>query len=140
MKIGGLFVLCCVVCCKSCVLATIVFSSALVLLFLVAPVLLVNEKDDDVLDNLDKVDEEFEGVSDEVTVATALLQHDHLSVPHDKATEDGKANPHVKLKQHLRLKEEVCQSHPEESGESADQGPSQVEVLSVRSNEGGAGE
>ena len=44
-----------------------------------------------------KVEEEFEGVSDEVTVATALLQHDHLSVPHDKATEDCKANPHVKL-------------------------------------------
>ena len=60
---------------------------------------LVDEQHDDVLDNLDEVNEELEGVSNEVVVASAFLEDDHLSVPHHKAAEHGKTNPHVQLKE-----------------------------------------
>ena len=63
------------------------------------PIYLVDEQHDDVLDNLDEVNEELEGVSNEVVVASAFLEDDHLSVPHHEAAEHGKANPHVKLKE-----------------------------------------
>jgi len=79
-------------------------------------------------------------VSDEVSVAAAFLQDDHLSVPHDEAAEQEQAQPHVKLKEHLRLEKDVCQSHPEEAAESAEQSAAQKEVLSVGGEEGSAGE
>ena len=44
------------------------------------------------------------------------------------------------LEQHLRLQEEVGQAHPEEGRESAGEGAAEVEVLTVGSEEGGAGE
>jgi len=79
-------------------------------------------------------------VSDEVGVSAAPLQHDHLGVPHDEAAEQSQAQPHVNLKEHLRLEKDVGQSHPEEGGESADQCSSEEEVLSVGGEEGGGGE
>ena len=64
---------------------------------------LVDEQHEDVLDNLDEVNEELEGVSNEVVVATAFPQDNHLSVPHHEATEHGKTNPHVQLKENKFL-------------------------------------
>ena len=58
---------------------------------------LIDEQDNNVLDDLDKVDEKLQGVSDEVSITATFLQDDHLGVPHDEAAEDSKAYPHVKL-------------------------------------------
>ena len=52
---------------------------------------------------MDEVNEELEGVSNEVVVASAFLEDDHLSVPHHEAAEHGKTDPHVKLKENTFL-------------------------------------
>ena len=59
---------------------------------------LLHEEDEDLPEDLDEVDEEVEGVGDEVLVSVPGLPDDHLGVEHDEATEDGQPDVEVGLK------------------------------------------
>ena len=58
---------------------------------------LLHEDDEYLPEDLDEVDEEGEGVGDEVLVAPATLLDDHLGVPHDEGAEEEEAGPQVNL-------------------------------------------
>ena len=60
---------------------------------------LLHEEDQNFPEDLDKVDEEVEGVGDEVLVSVPSLPDDHLGVEHDEAAEDGQADVQVSLQQ-----------------------------------------
>ena len=62
---------------------------------------LLHEEDQNFPEDLDKVDEEVEGVGDEVLVSVPSLPDDHLGVEHDEAAEDGQADVQVSLQQCL---------------------------------------
>ena len=58
---------------------------------------LLHEEDEDLPEDLDEVDEEVEGVGDEVLVSVPGLPDDHLGVEHDEAAEDGQPDVEVGL-------------------------------------------
>ena len=58
---------------------------------------LLHEEDEDLPEDLGEVDEELEGVGDEVLVSAASLLNDHLGVVHDESTEEEEAGPQVSL-------------------------------------------
>jgi len=74
---------------------------------------LLHEEDENLSEDLDKVDEKVEGVSNKVFVSTASLLYDNLGIKHDKSTEDGDSKIQVSLEQKLRSEENVdeCQEH-----------------------------
>ena len=58
---------------------------------------LLHEEDEDLPEDLDEVDEQVEGVGDEVLVTVPRLPDDHLGVEHDETAEDGQTNVEVCL-------------------------------------------
>lgn len=100
----------------------------------------MHEKNDNFSEDLHEVNEEVEGVGDEVLVPAATLLDDHLGVVDDKAAEDGESDPESSLKDQLGAHEDVKQSHPEECGHGGHEGAAQVEVVAVGGEEGGPGE
>merc|ERR1719376_1327315 len=89
---------------------------------------------------LDKVDEEVEGVGDEVLVSIPGLPDDHLGVKHDEPAEDGQPDVQMSLEQQLGPKEDVEESEEEEGGESRKESATQVEILAIRSKKSCASE
>ena len=55
----------------------------------------MHQEDEDLPEDLDEVDEQIEGVGNEVLVTIASLSDDDLGVKHDESTEDGQ--PNVKM-------------------------------------------
>ena len=120
---------------------------------------LLHEKDENLPEDLDKVNEEVKGVGDEVLVSVPCLPDDHLGVKHDEPAEDGQPNVqmslqkidsihvqlvpvplHLYLEKQLGPKEDVEEAKDEESGEPREESATQVEVLAIRSKESCAGE
>ena len=62
---------------------------------------LLHEEDEDFPEDLDKVNEEIQGVGDEVLVTIASLPDDHLGVEHDEPTEDCQANVEMGLERKI---------------------------------------
>ena len=58
---------------------------------------LLHEENHDLPEDLNEINEEIEGVGDEVGISTASLEDDDLSVKHDKAAEDGETKVDVNL-------------------------------------------
>ena len=58
---------------------------------------LLHEKDQNLSEYLDKVDEKIQGVGNEVLVSILGLPDNQLGVEHDEATEDGQTDPNVCL-------------------------------------------
>ena len=131
---------------------------------------LLHEEDEDLPEDLDEVDEEVEGVGDEVLVAVPCLPDDHLGVEHDEPTEDGQANVEVclqywfylspfvvylfifvklqsktfavpgHLEEELGPEEDVEEAEDEEGGEAREERAAEVEVLTVGRHKGRARE
>ena len=60
---------------------------------------LLHEKDKNLPEDLDKVNEEVEGVGNEVLIPVPCLPDDHLGVEHDEPTEDGQPNVQMSLQE-----------------------------------------
>ena len=58
---------------------------------------LLHEKDENLPEDLDKVNEEVKGVGDEVLVSIPGLPDDHLGVKHDEPAEDGQPDVQMSL-------------------------------------------
>lgn len=58
---------------------------------------LAGENDEDLPEDLNEVNEELDGVADEVAVSATFLLNDHLGVPNDEATEEKKSSPKINL-------------------------------------------
>ena len=58
---------------------------------------LLHQKNHDFSEDLHKVNEKVEGMSDEVSVASSSLFNDHLGIPHDESTEHKESSPQVDL-------------------------------------------
>ncbi len=58
---------------------------------------LLHEDDEDLPEDLDEVDEEVEGMGDEVPVPAAPLLDDHLGVPDDEPAEEEETAPQIDL-------------------------------------------
>ena len=58
---------------------------------------LLHEKDQNLPEDLDKVDEKIQGVGNEVLVSILGLPDDQLGVEHDETTEDSQPDPDVSL-------------------------------------------
>merc|ERR1711911_228045 len=114
--------------------------NCLSLLLLVVSLILLHKQNKNFSEDLDKVNEKVKGVGDEVLVSHPCLPDDQLGVEHDEAAEDRQAEPDVSLEQELRSEEDVGESQPHEGGESGHEGSSEIEILAVRSHQGGAGE
>jgi len=107
---------------------------------LVVPVLLLHEKDENLSENLDEVNEEIQGVGNEVLVSVPGLPDDQLCVEHDEATEDSQTDPNVCLEQELGPEENIDEAKPDEGGQTRAQHSSQVEILPVRGHQWSSGE
>merc|ERR550519_428764 len=108
--------------------------------FLLVSVFLLHEENHDLSEDLDEINEEIEGVGDEVGISTASLEDDDLSVKHDKAAEDGETKVDVNLEEKLGPEEDVEEPKKDEGAQAGEEGASQVQVLAVGSEECGAGE
>jgi len=100
----------------------------------------LHEKDENLSENLDEVNEEIQGVGNEVLVSVPGLPDDQLCVEHDEATEDSQTDPNVCLEQELRPEENIDEAKPDEGGQTRAQHSSQVEILPVRGHQGGSSE
>ena len=98
---------------------------------------LLHEEDEDFPEDLDKVNEEIQGVGDKVLVTIASLPDDDLGVEHDEPTEDGQANVEMSLEEKLGPEEDVCQAEDEESGEAGHEGAAEIEILALSEIIGG---
>ena len=58
---------------------------------------LLHEKDENLPEDLDKVNEEVKGMSNEVLVSIPGLPDDHLGVKHDEPAEDGQPDVQMSL-------------------------------------------
>ena len=58
---------------------------------------LLHEKDENLPEDLDKVNEEVKGMSNEVLVSIPSLPDDHLGVKHDEPAEDGQPDVQMSL-------------------------------------------
>ncbi len=58
---------------------------------------LAGENDENLPEDLNEVNEELDGVADEVAVSATFLLNDHLGVPNDEATEEKKSSPKINL-------------------------------------------
>ena len=58
---------------------------------------LAGQNDKNLSEDLNEVDEELDGVADEVVVSATLLLNDHLGVPNDESTEEKKTSPKINL-------------------------------------------
>ena len=65
---------------------------------------LLHEKDENLSENLDEVNEEIQGVGNEVSVSIPGLPDNQLGVEHDEATENRQTDPDVSLIK-LRIEE-----------------------------------
>lgn len=58
---------------------------------------LLHKKNENLSENLNKVNEQVQGVGNKVPVTIASLSDDYLGVKHDKSTENSQTNPNVSL-------------------------------------------
>ena len=58
---------------------------------------LLHEKDENLPEDLDEVNEEVKGVGNEVLVSVPCLSDDHLGVKHDEPAEDSQPNVQMSL-------------------------------------------
>jgi len=112
----------------------------LTLPLLVVSLILLHEEDEDLPEDLDKVNEEIQGVGNEVSVTITSLPDDDLGVEHDESTEDGQANIQMGLEEELGPEEDVEESKDQEGGESRHEGSTKIEIFAIRSKEGGSSE
>lgn len=112
----------------------------LTLPLLVVSFILLHEEDEDLPEDLDKVNEEIQGVGDEVFVTIASLPDDDLGVEHDEPTEDCQADVEMSLEEKLGPEEDVGQAEDEEGGEAGHEGATEIEILAIWSKEGGSSE
>jgi len=73
------------------------FKFNLTLLLFVVSLLLLHKKNENLSENLNKVNEQVQGVGNKVPVTIASLSDDYLGVKHDKSTENSQTNPNVSL-------------------------------------------
>jgi len=112
----------------------------LTVLLLVVSLILLHEEDEDLPEDLNKVDEEIQGVGNEVPVTVTGLPDNDLGVEHDESTEDDQANVEMGLEEELGPEEDVEESEEEEGGESGHEGASKIEVLAIWSKQGSSSE
>jgi len=79
-------------------------------------------------------------VGDEILVSHPGLPDDHLGVEHDKAAEDSEPDVDMELEKKLGPEKDVEESQEEESVEAREEGPTKVEVFTIRSKEGSSSE
>ena len=58
---------------------------------------LAGENDKNLSEDLNEVNEELDGVADEVAISATLLLNDHQGVPNDESTEKKKTSPKINL-------------------------------------------
>jgi len=104
------------------------------------PTILLHEENQNFSEDLNKVNEEVQRVSNEVLVSIASFSDDNLGVKHDEATEDAKSNPDVSLEKQLRSEEDVDKSEPHESGQSRQESSTKIQIFSIRSHQSSSGE
>jgi len=92
----------------------LIVRAILTLPLLVVSFILLHKEDENLPEDLNKVDEEIQGVSNEVPVTIAGLPDNDLGVKHDESTEDGQANVQVGLEEELGSEEDVEESKEEE--------------------------
>ena len=56
--------------------------------FSIVYIYLLHKQNENFSENLHEVNEEVQWVSDEVSISSSFLFNDHLSIPHNKPTED----------------------------------------------------
>jgi len=110
----------------------------LTLPLLVVSLVLLHQEDEDLPENLDKVNEQIERVGNEVLVTIASLPDDDLGVEHDESTEDCQPNVNMCLEQKLRPEEDVGEAQHEEGGEARHEGASEIEILAIWSKQSGS--
>jgi len=109
-------------------------------LVLVVPLILLHQQDQNLSENLHKIDEQIERVGNEVTVSVLGLPDDDLSVEHDEATEYKEPDVQMDLEQQLGSEENVEKPKDEEGVESGEESSTEIEILTVRSEQCSSGE
>jgi len=107
----------------------------LALLLLVVSLVLLHQEDEDLPEDLDEVDEEIEGVGNEVLVTIASFSDDDLGVKHDESTEDGQPNVKMCLEKQLGPEENVSQAENEEGREARHEGSTEIKILAIWSKQ-----
>jgi len=113
-------------------------NNILALLLLVVSIILLHQEDEDLPEDLDEVDEQIEGVGNEVLITVASLSDDDLGVEHDESTEDGQTNVKMCLEKKLGPKEDVGQAENEEGGKARHEGSTEIKILAIWSKESGS--
>ena len=90
---------------------------------------LLHKEDKNLPEDLDKVNEEIQGVCNEVSVTIAGLPYDDLGVKHDESAEDCQANIEMSLEEELGSEEDVGKSKDEKGGEARHEGTTEIEIL-----------
>jgi len=114
----------------------ITFRDILTLLLLIVPLILLHQEDEDLPEDLDKVNEEVQGVCNEVPITIASLPDDDLGVEHDEAAEDSQTNVKMCLEQKLGPEEDISEPEDEKGREARHEGATEIEILAIWSKEG----
>lgn len=118
-------------------------SCLLLLLLLVVVLLIHGQKDHQLPEDGDKVQEQVHTVPDVILVSHLSFLDDELSVKQHESTHDGQTEVHMGLEDHDRANENVDQGHEHEDGEAGHQSASQEQVapaLGIQSTHGEAQE